>query len=131
VARAALAIFAVIYSAFDNFAGLATGTIITAAQTMSSATQAASVELANAIFASPVNAALFLTGTAAWFIGAGLTAISLLRAGAPRIPAIALLAAAATLWGDHPPPFGPVTFGLTAFCIVWLAFRSPSRGSSA
>jgi hypothetical protein len=130
VARAALAVFAVAYSAFDTFAGLATVTVIKAGQGMPGAAQAVSVELANAIFTSPVNAALFLVGTASWFLGTALTAIVLLRAGAPRIPAVLLLLAAAALWGDHPPPFGPVTFGLTSLAILWFALRGSVRSSA-
>jgi hypothetical protein len=123
VARGLLAVFAVTYSAFDTFAGLATVTVIRAGQALPAPALPVSVAIANAIFLSPINAALFLVGTTSWFLGAGLTGIALLRAGASRVPAACLVMAAFTLWGDHPPPFGPITFGLTAAAILWLAAK--------
>jgi hypothetical protein len=122
-ARAALGAFAVVYSAFDAFAGLATVAVIQAGQALQPPALPVAVELANAIFTSPINAGLFLVGTASWFLGAGLTGVALWKAGALRGPSVLLLVAAVALWGDHPPPFGPITFGLTAASILWLALR--------
>jgi len=130
-ARAALSVFAVVYSAFDTFAGLATVTVIQAGQSLQPPSLPVAVELANAIFKSPINAVLFFVGTSAWFIGAGLAGIALLKAGALRIPSAFLLLAAFALWGDHPPPFGPLTFGLTAASILWLAPRGKTGSTSS
>jgi hypothetical protein len=131
IARVALSVFAVVYSAFDTFAGLATVTVIQAGQALQPPALPVAVELANAIFKSPINAALFLIGTSAWFIGAGLAGIALLKAGAPRIPSAFLLVAAFSLWGDHPPPFGPLTFGLTGAAVLWLALRAKTGSMSS
>jgi hypothetical protein len=131
VVRAALGVFTVVYSAFDTFAGLATVTVIQASQALLPPALPVGVELANAIFMSPINAALFLVGTASWFLGAGLTGIALLKAGASRVPSLLLLLAALALWGDHTPPFGPVTFGLTAASILWLALSGRARTGPA
>ena len=130
VARGSVAVFAVAYSAFDTFAGLATVTVIEASNAMAPAALPLAVELANAIFKSPINAALFLVGTGSWFVGTGLTAIALRKAGASLAPCALLAAAAFALWGDHPPPFGPIAFGLTAAAILWLAATGNSSNDT-
>jgi hypothetical protein len=126
-ARVALSVFAIAYSAFDTFAGLATGSIVTAAASMSPDNQAVALMLANELFDSPINAFLFMTGTTAWCVGAAVTALVMFKAGAERIPTLLLFVAALVLWGDHPPPFGPITFGLVAVSLLWFAWGARGR----
>ena len=127
VAKGSLAVFAVAYSAFDTFAGLATVTVIQAGQALQPTALPIAIDLANALFHSPINATLFLVGTTSWTLGAGLTAYTLLKQGASRAPTALLAVAALTLWGDHPPPFGPMTFGLVAAAILWISLLSRAR----
>jgi hypothetical protein len=127
LARGLLAAFAVAYSAFDSFAGLATVTVIQAGQALQAGALPVAIELARAIFLSPITAVLFLLGTGCWTLGAGLAAFALLKAGAARIPVALLALAALALWGGHRPPFGPITFGLAAVAMLWLALAGRGK----
>jgi hypothetical protein len=123
LARRALAVFAVVYAGFDTFAGLATGTVIQSAGAIGAAEQAVTVHAVKGLFTHPINGLLFVLGTGAWTVGAVAVAFTLWKTGAPRGPAILIAVAGPLLFLDHPPPFGPITFGAVAVALAWLCWR--------
>jgi hypothetical protein len=123
VARAALAVFAVTYAAFDTFAGLATGSIACVGSALGQAEEQTALKLLLGLWSGPVIPALFLAGTAAWMVGAGAVAIALRAEGAPLAPVALIAVAGPLLFLDHPPPFGPITFALSATGLGLLAWK--------
>ena len=116
-----------LYAGFDTFAGLATGTIIRAARDLGAAEQSGVLLPVKGLFNSPITGVLFVSGTAAWTVGAAAVALTLRRAGAPRAPVGLIVVAALLLFLDHPAPFGPVTFAAVAAALAWLAWSGPAK----
>ena len=69
-----LAVFGVVYAAFDTYAGLATGTVVRCAQDLSAAEQTGARLAVKGLFNGPIIGALYVVGTAAWTLGAGAVA---------------------------------------------------------
>jgi hypothetical protein len=127
IARVALAVFAVAYAAFDTFAGLATGSIACIGTALGPAEQKTALTLLLGLWSGPAIPALFLLGTTAWMVGAAAVAFTLWKGRAPPVPVALIAVAAPLLFLDHPPPFGPITFGLVAVGLGLLAWKGEWR----
>ena len=70
--------FGVVYAGFDTYAGLATGTVVRCAQDLSTAEQTGVLLAVKGLFNGPIIGVLYIVGTAAWTLGAGAVAYTLL-----------------------------------------------------
>jgi hypothetical protein len=136
VGRLAIAVFIVFYSAADAVAGIVTGILARGAVNLPTENQATLAWAIEKIFADPTKGLLFSVSSYAWSIGLLAAAIALYRAGAPRLPLIAL-AVAALPWidfsrFDHSPPFDPIALALFVLAALWLELaRRQKRLASA
>jgi len=127
LARLMLGTFAVLYAGFDSFAGLATGTLVRSARELGAAEQSGVLLAVKGLFNGPITGVLFVSGTAAWTLGAGAVAFTLWTASAPLAPVGLIAIAGPLLFLDHPAPFGPVTFAAVAAALAWLAWSGPAK----
>jgi hypothetical protein len=127
LARLMLGIFAVLYAGFDSFAGLAIGTLVRSARELGAAEQSGVLLAVKGLFNGPITGVLFVSGTAAWTLGAGAVAFTLWTASAPLAPVGLIAIAGPLLFLDHPAPFGPVTFAAVAAALAWLAWSGPAK----
>jgi hypothetical protein len=111
VARGAIGVFVVVYSAYDTLAGIARGTLYRYARGVPPEEQRAIEAAAKALSNSNELIALFGIGTLGWTLGVVAATIALWKAGRPRLPLLALALGGLLLLGDHPAPFGPLAFG--------------------
>lgn len=130
VARVALLVFAVTYTAFDAAAGLGTGALIADGLTRPSGEQAAIAALVQEWFEHPVvggAGALGLVGAAAWLTGSLATAVVLWSEQGARLASAALAVAGVLLALGHTPPFGPSA--MLAVTTAMLLRSRPGRRS--
>ncbi len=129
VARAALPVFLVAFSAFDAVAGIATGWLALRAEDQTGEARLATLEAIEYLFADNWLAGnlSILGGLTAisWMTLAIAAAVALRSAGADRLTVSAM--STAVLFGSHPAPIG--TVGLLAFTLA--AWRWSRRTSTA
>jgi hypothetical protein len=130
VSRWAIGVFAVLFSAYDAAAGIATGYALRNAQGLPAGAQEAIHE---AVIDMPGLSLIFglsIVGTGAWVVALVAAAIALRRAGAPLGPFILLILAGVFLLGGHPFPAGTLAFGCFFLATAWLEL-APGRLTSA
>jgi hypothetical protein len=125
--RVAMFVFAVSYIAFDTAAGVATGILVTGAQSTGTpeAWQAPILSIwthpivGGSLDTTPLLAAL---GTVAWFVGLVAATFIVRRAGSSWGPVSLLVVSALGLFvfKTHAWPGGPITFGALAVAAAWL-----------
>jgi len=126
VSQLGAGVFAVFYNAGDAVLGIATGILGLGASQLSPVMQGARAESIATIFHNPVIGVLYDIGKGGWFVAILTAAISLFRAGSPRMPLLFLLLSGFMLWFfDHPTPYGPIAFGSFFIAIAWLEVASP------
>jgi hypothetical protein len=132
VARAALPVFLVAFSAFDAVAGIATGWLAMRAEDQTVGARAASLDAIEHLFADNWLAGNLsvLGGVTAvsWVTLAIAAAVALRSAGADRMTVWAMCGA--VLFASHPAPIG--TIGLLAFTVAawrWTRRTLPSAVS--
>ena len=130
VARVALAIFAVTYTAWEILIGIGTGILVGDVNDLSGGDQSVGASLVEDFTDSPLTRAIEFIGTGAWLVASIASGIALVRGGASRF-VLVLLALAAIPIAWHVPPFGQI--GLALFVTaVWLVVRSrPGEGAAA
>ena len=106
VARVALVLFAVVYTAWEVMVGLSTGILTDYANGLPAAEQTAVAGAIQEFNEHWVTQVALVIGFAGWTVAMVATAIAARGAGA-RWPAVALLGVAAA-FVIHPPPIGPV-----------------------
>jgi len=114
--------FAVAYTAFEAFAGIARGAFVWKAGELSAELQPAAAQLISSVSDSGLARPLWLTASALW-LAAVLSVVVALRGHAP-FPALVLLTAGALLFAwTHVQPLGPA--GMAAFLagVVWFELR--------
>ena len=120
VSRIALAVFAVVYTAWEVLIGIGTGILVDEVNQLAEAERPIGAVLVEEFTDSSLIMALEKIGTVAWFVALLAAGVALLRqAGASwLVPALLVLSAVPTAW--HVFPFGQV--GLALFIAAVLVF---------
>lgn len=116
--RAATYVFAVLYTVFDSLAGLAVGSLVLHASTLSASDQAVLAPTIQWLFAHPVIGGVGLiaiVATTAWLVACVAGALALRRLGASTSAQASLALSGFLLTPTHAPPFGPIAFTLFAY----------------
>ena len=117
ISRCAIAVFVVVYPAFDGAVGIASGVILHNLGTIGPAERAAIEPALWALFWGPVTGMMAIIGSAAWLIALVAAALAFRQAGA-TVPEYGLLASSGLLLGiAHVRPIGP----LACLCFVIAA----------
>ncbi len=119
-------VFAIFYDIGDAVAGISTGILAGAAGGGALGGRAA-VEAVKALFADPTKNLTIRIGVYAWIAALVAVAISLHRAGAPRVPLLLLAPAAFFLSFDHAFPLGSLTFAFFFLAALWLELDRRGR----
>jgi hypothetical protein len=129
IGRAAIAVFVVIYPAFDAAVGVGSGVMV---YTLASARGSASdIEQGlQALFWGPVTGTLALIGSACWLFANATAAWAWRRAGAPLYVTIAFGLSGIFLAIAHVRPLGPLACLSLLVGASWVVFRAPASGSS-
>ena len=131
IGRLAVAVFVVFYNAGDAVAGIATGILARGAIDLPAGEQVAVAQAIAKLFADPTKHLIFMIGSYAWSVGLLAAAVTLYRAGAPRLPLVPLALAGLPYIDfsgfDHSPPFDPLALALFFLAVLWLelARRKP------
>lgn len=122
IARAAIAIFIVVYPAFDAAVGIASGVICSAAGKDAGVTLEPWLQ---ALFWGPVTGLMAIVGSAAWLVAVAAAAWALRQAGAPWRAVGPLILAGVLLAIGHIRPLGPLA------CLFFLAGAAQIELASA
>jgi len=131
IGRLAVAIFVVFYNAGDAVAGISTGILARGALDLPDGEQTAAAWAIAKLFTDPTKQLIFMIGSYAWSVGLLAAAVTLYRAGAPRLPLVPLALAGLPYIDfsgfDHSPPFDPLALALFFLAVLWLelARRKP------
>lgn len=122
-----LAVFLVFFSAYDSWAGVATGNALRTARDFSPAEQDAVWEVVEDWPGfHPIAFPLGIVASLAFFIVLVGLAIAARRAGASRAQWILLALAGVFFLGGHPFPFGTLAFGCLFLAALLLEWRPPT-----
>lgn len=126
VSRAAIAVFVVVYPAFDAAVGVSSGILIQNLLTLGADQRAALQPAFRALFWGPITGLLAIVASASWLVALLAAAWAWRRAYASRI-AVALLAVSGLLLAvSHIRPFGPL--GCLSFLIAAVLIeRRPGK----
>lgn len=129
VSRIALAVFAVVYTAWEVLIGIGTGILVDEVNQLAEAERPIGAVLVEEFTDSSLIMALEKIGTVAWFVALLAAGVALVRqAGASwLVPALLVLSAVPTAW--HVFPFGQV--GLALFIAAVLVFVRSQSASLA
>lgn len=129
VSRIALAVFAVVYTAWEVLIGIGTGILVDEVNQLAEAERPIGAVLVEEFTDSPLIMALENIGVVAWFVALSAAGVALVRqAGASwLVPALLVLSAVPTAW--HVFPFGQV--GLALFIAAVLVFVRSQSASLA
>ena len=129
VSRIALAVFAVVYTAWEVLIGIGTGILVDEVNQLAEAERPIGAVLVEEFTDSSLIMALEKIGTVAWFAALLAAGVALVRqAGASwLVPALLVLSAVPTAW--HVFPFGQV--GLALFIAAVLVFVRSQPASLA
>ena len=129
VSRIALAVFAVVYTAWEVLIGIGTGILVDEVNQLAEAERPVGAVLVEEFTDSSLIMALEKIGTVAWFVALLAAGVALVRqAGASwLVPALLVLSAVPTAW--HVFPFGQV--GLALFIAAVLVFVRSQSASLA
>ena len=120
ISRGAVAVFVVIYPAFDAAVGVGSGVVLSALGPLSADGMAAIEPALRALFWGPVTGMMAIVGGGAWVVALLAAAWAWRGAGAPW-PIVALLAASGLLLGfSHIRPFGPLACGALLVAAGWI-----------
>ena len=120
VSRIGLAVFAVLYAAWELVLGVGTGILTDETNALPEAQQAVGADLVDSYAESGVIQVLAVVGSVGLAVGMIGAAIALRRAyGLGWVP-IALMLVSLPLIAIHEPPFGPI--GLALFIVAVLLF---------
>jgi hypothetical protein len=125
ISRIALAVFAVVYTAWEVLIGIGTGILVDETNQLTEAERSVGANLVERFTDSSLIRAIELVGTGAWIVALVAAGIALVRrtGASPLVLALLVLSALPTAW--HVPPFGQV--GLALFIgAVLLVLRGQS-----
>jgi hypothetical protein len=122
VCRCAIAIFIVVYPAFDAAVGVASGLLMQGIGAPSAASRAAIDPFLQALFWGPVTGTLALIGSLSWLVALVAAALAWRRAKAPWV-VIGLFALSGMLLAiAHIRPFGPLACLAFLLASGWVEF---------
>jgi hypothetical protein len=125
ISRRAIAVFVVVYPAFDAAVGVASGIMV---QALGNAEAAGALEPGlQAIFWGPITGSLAIVGSVSWLIALIAAAWAWRRAGAPMYVSAALALAGVLLGIAHIRPFGPLACLSLLIAAAWVVFRGDAR----
>jgi len=131
IARIAISLFLVFYSAFDSVVGLGMGVLTSMAAKFNDPTAALLVQQYwNARFTAPVGPVI-LVADLSWITALVASALALRRVGASWLVAGLLMLAGIAMGIDHPFPFGTVAMVSLLLAIVLLHRRTVHQSSYA
>lgn len=117
--------FAVAYTLYTTYAGVAIGAFIWKEDELSAAQQPAAARLINSVIHSSISRPIHWVATALW-VGGVLSVVVALRNRAP-LPSLALVALGALAFAyRHEPPWGPSGMAVLLAGVVWLELRPRS-----
>lgn len=123
ISRWAIAVFIVVYPAFDAAVGVASGVMIHALGTPEAAQRSALDAALQALFWGPVTGLMAIVGSVSWLVALVAAAWAWRRAGAP-LYAVAALALSGILLGiTHIRPIGPLACLCFLVGAAWVSFR--------
>ena len=122
----ALAVFAVVYMAWEVLIGIGTGILVDEVNQLTEAERAIGAILVEKFSDSSVTATLENVGVAAWLVALLAAGIALVRqTGASRlVPVVLALSAVPTAW--HVAPFGQVGLALFVGAVLLVLRGQPS-----
>ena len=127
ISGGAVAVFVVIYPAFDAAVGVGSGVVLYALGPLSADGMAAIEPALRALFWGPVTGMMAIVGGGAWVVALLAAAWAWRGAGAPW-PIVALLAASGLLLGfSHIRPFGPLACGALLVAAGWIESAGARR----
>jgi hypothetical protein len=122
VARFLVVPFALVYSLFTAFAGLAYGVMVWKAGGLSAEEQPGAVALIHDVFHNGLERTIYLTAGLLWLAAVVAAAVAL-RDRAP-FPALALLALGAAIFANsHERPWGPAGMAAILAAVIWLELK--------
>lgn len=126
ISRVAVALFAVVYMAWEVMIGIGNGVLIDKVNQLSHSEQAVGASVVEKFTDSGLVRALELTGTGAWIVALIATGTALVRQrrASRMVLALLVLSALPTAW--HVAPFGQVGLGLFIAAVVLVLRRRPS-----
>jgi hypothetical protein len=131
VARIAIVPYAIAYSAFDAIAGIAIGTVVREANSMSAAEGAVVQRIfddADGVTVA-ISAGVLVAGGLAWFVMAFAAALAVKPIGGLG-PTLLMTIGAAIFAVGHPFPPGPIGIALFGLGIAWLELRRASAATA-
>ena len=131
VSRIALAVFAVVYTAWEVLIGIGTGILVDEVNQLAEAERPIGAVLVEEFTDSSLIMALEKIGTVAWFVALLAAGVALVRqAGASwLVPALLVLSAVPTAW--HVFPFGQVGLALFIAAVLVVVRSQPASLASA
>jgi hypothetical protein len=127
ISRGALAVFVVVYPAFDAAVGVGSGVMLRALAPPTADRLALIEPALQALFWGPVTGLMAVVGSGAWVVALIAAAWAWRGAGAPW-PVVALLAASGLLLGfSHIRPFGPLACGALLVAAGWIESAGARR----
>ena len=125
VSRIGLAVFAVVYAAWELVLGVGTGILTEEANALPEAQRAVGADLVDAYGGNAVMAVLSVVGSVG--LGVAIIAAAVALRGAYRLGwvPLVLMLLALPLIAVHEPPFGPI--GLAVFTVATLLFLRQQR----
>lgn len=130
ISRGAVAVFVVVYPAFDAAVGVGSGVMLGALGPPTPERLALIEPALQALFWGPVTGLMAVVGGAAWVVALIAAAWAWRGAGAPW-PVVALLGASGLLLGwSHIRPFGPLACGSLLIAAGWIeSAGAPGRAA--
>jgi hypothetical protein len=121
ISRSAIAIFIVVYPAFDAAVGISSGILCR------TATNSELEKGLQDLFWGPVTGSMAIVGSASWLLALVSAAWALRKRGAPVVAAALLVMSGVLLAIGHIRPFGPLAClcFLLAATIIELRYRAP------
>jgi hypothetical protein len=130
IARAALVVFAIVYTAFEILIGIGVGLLADEINALPAADQATGERLADAFTDSGVIAAFETIGSLAWLVAVAAAGVAMFRRAhtASSIAVVLLFVISAPGVVFHVPPFGQVGLALFVLALLLaLRERAPAR----
>lgn len=114
--------FAVVYTVFTTFSGLAYGALVWQAGDLPVAERPAASSLIHAVYGSSLESGIHLAASVAWLALVAVTVVALL--GRAPIPTLVLLPVGAFLFAwTHERPWGPAGMAAILAAVVWFELR--------
>ena len=126
VSRWAIAVFVVIYPAFDSAVGVSSGILVQALRELEPASRGALEAGLQALFWGPVTGSLAIVGAVSWLVALVAAAWAWRRARAPTYVVAALGLSGVFLAIAHIRPFGPLACFSFLVGAAWVIFRGDS-----